>query len=116
MAMIDNFEKLFQSDDSVSAEKIIASFYDKKNINMKTDIPKHVVLLIAVLEAYTKQMKKIGISGSADMTALIIELFKEIMVSGDREGRKEAVSMLGAIREQLTNGNILGKFLGAEKG
>lgn len=118
MAMMeDNFSKLFESEDDYSSEKIISSFYETgKNINSKTEIPKKGVLLIAVLESYVEEIRRAGLVETARMVKMMIRIFKELMISADREGRKEAVSMLGAIREQIKNSGVLSRILGSEKG
>lgn len=117
MALVeDNFEKLFDIDDNMNTEKIISSFYEPKNINMKTEIPKKIVIQIAVLEAYAFELKKMGLTKSYKMIIKILDLFKELMVSGDREGRKEAMTMLNAVKEQVKQGGVLSKLLGVDKG
>lgn len=118
MAMMeDNFEKLFDLDDNNSStEKVIESFYDGKNINMKTELPKQIVILMSVLEAYAGEMRRMGLRQSANLVLKILELFKEQMVSADRQGRKEALQMLGAVFEKLKSAGVLSKVLGVEKG
>lgn len=112
----DNFEKLFQNDiEQLDQAKIIESFYTNKNINMKTDLPKQSIIMFAVLEAYTDEMKRMGLKSSARFLKKIISLLKEMLVSGNREGRKEAIAMLNAVKEQMQKTSTLGKILGVDQ-
>lgn len=116
MSLQDNFESLFTRDEDVSSEKIVQSFYDKKNINMKTELPKQMILPMAILEKYAKIMKEMKLTKAAKLTAGTIDLTKELMVSAEREGRKEGVSMLGAIKQQIAKTGAMAKILGAAEG
>lgn len=110
--MEDNFEGLFKVGEDVTAEKLVLQFYDKKNINMKTEIPDKMLMAMAVLKPTAKMMRKEGLTISADLTEEILEEVKELMVSRNREGRKEGTAMLGAIRQQLQKSGTLARILG----
>lgn len=81
---------------------------------MKTEIPDNALIPLTALEAYVGILEKKGLTMLAFLTKELCRLFKENMVSRNRQGRGEGERMLGALREQLQNKGVISKLLGAE--
>lgn len=83
------FESLIKGGQSSSLEKILAEMMDKKNIEMKTEIPNPVALII--LDLYASALRTKNMTISADTVEMIVTNFKLYMVSKDRKRAKEIV-------------------------
>lgn len=113
MAYIDNFEGLFKQQDDLTVEKIILKFFDTEFLNLKTEIPANALIPLTTLESYISLLKLRGLPKTAKLTEELCRLFKEFMISYNREGRGEGERMIAGMKEQIKNSGTLAKLLGA---
>lgn len=70
-------------------EKLLSLIYDTTNINVKTDLNQEQVMAVARLELYADYH-------NIPILKAFTQNFKELQISKDREGRKEATQILAA--------------------
>ena len=114
MAYIDNFEGMFKTTDELTVEKIILKFFDiDANLNLKTEIPPNALIPLETLEAYAIILHEQGLKKTAKLVTELVRLFKEFMISYDRQGRGEGERMIAGMKEQIKNSGTLARLLGA---
>jgi len=101
---MEGIKDLIENDD-VSIQQILNNLMSgKKNLELKTEIPRPRQL--AGLFMLATSLKKDGYPITAKTIFTYIRKFMEYMVSKDRNGRKEIISAISNLNNKNLNENI----------